>query len=97
MPICHRKKMGEFNPLRCCREDGHAGICNWVVEYCPSPKRKAKPKPVTDANEVLCRILELETLSIGSEPVLRYSEVIASFAALPQGERHEEENPAQRH
>lgn len=45
---------------------------------CPGglPKKSA-----TDANEVLCRILELETLSIGSEPVLRYSEVLAAFAA----------------
>ena len=44
------------------------------------PKQK-KPRPMTDANEVLCRILELETLRIGSEPVLRYSEVLAAFAA----------------
>ena len=43
--------------------------------------KKQKPKPVTDANEVLCRILELKTLYIGSEPVLRYSEVLAAFAA----------------
>ena len=43
--------------------------------------RTPKPKLVTDANEVLCRILELETLCIGTEPVLRYSEVLAAFAA----------------
>lgn len=43
------------------------------------PLKPRKPKLVTDANEVLVRILKLEPLRIGDEPVLRYSEVLAAF------------------
>lgn len=29
--ICNSFKHGEYNPLRCCREKGHAGEHNYVV------------------------------------------------------------------
>lgn len=31
-PRCPRKKMGEYNPLRCCRDNGHEGNCNFIVD-----------------------------------------------------------------
>lgn len=30
---CSKKKCGEFNMLRCCREAGHSGDCNFVVDH----------------------------------------------------------------
>jgi hypothetical protein len=30
---CPHHKAGEFNMFRCCREDGHPGVCNWVVAH----------------------------------------------------------------
>ncbi len=30
---CNSKKMGEFNSLRCCRELGHTGDHNYVLDH----------------------------------------------------------------
>lgn len=45
MAQCPFKKMGEYNPLRCCREAGHAGACNWVVAGAPHSK-EPKERPI---------------------------------------------------
>ncbi len=31
--VCPRKKCGEFNMLKCVREAGHDGACNYVVDH----------------------------------------------------------------
>lgn len=29
--VCTRTKQGEYDRLKCCRQEGHDGNCNWVV------------------------------------------------------------------
>lgn len=38
---CNSFKWGEFNPLRCCREKGHAGEHNYVVSRENTPQTRA--------------------------------------------------------
>jgi hypothetical protein len=43
MSQCLNTKQGEYNWLRCCRQFGHPGECNWVVaEIVATPKNPAK-------------------------------------------------------
>jgi hypothetical protein len=33
MKRCQLKKCGEYNMLKCVREEGHSGYCCWVVDH----------------------------------------------------------------
>ena len=72
MATCPRKKLGEFNWLRCCREEGHEGTCNWVVDF-----------PPPDSH----RLIPSNPLKIPKKPMDENEYVTALIAAAKQDER----------